>query len=196
MANNLHVLVNNAGVGLRSRQVSADGLEMTFAVNHMGYFLPTVLLLDTLRAAAPARVVNVASELHRRGRLDFEDLQLERGYSQYRAYANSKLANVLFTYALARRIAGSGVTANCLHPGMVATRIWREAPWVMRKLLPLLLKSPAAGARTAIQLAASRRVEGLSGRYFIDGKEAQSSPASRDAALADRLWRVSEQSIA
>lgn len=192
----LHVLVNNAGVGQRRRRLSADGLETTFAVNHMGYFLLTLLLLKALRASAPARIVNVASEVHRRGRIDFGDLQLERGYSQYRAYANSKLANMLFTYELARRLADSGVAANCLHPGMVATEIWREAPWLARKLLRLVLKSPAAGAATAIYVAGAPQVAGVSGKYFVDRKQAESSAASRDAELARRLWQASERLVA
>jgi len=187
----LHILVNNAGLGLKKRHVSADGLEMTFAVNHMAYFLLTILLLGTLRASSPARIVNVSSAAHRHGRIDFGNLQLERGYSQFKSYSNSKLANVLFTYELARRLAGSKVSANCLHPGYVATDIWRDTPWVVQTILPLLLRSPAAGAATSIYLATSPEVEGLSGRYFVDRKETRSSAASHDEGVAARLWDVS-----
>ena len=194
----LDVLVNNAGAMFARRRESADGIEMTFALNHLGYFLLTALLLDTLKASAPARVVNVASEAHRMvPGLDFDDLEVRRRrYRGFRAYARSKLANVLFTYELARRLEGTGVTANALHPGFVATSFMSgngATGWMMRRLADLAAIPPEAGARTTIFLASSPAVEGVSGRYFVKEREVASSPASRDEAAARRLWQVSEQ---
>jgi retinol dehydrogenase-12 len=190
----IHVLVNNAAVVNWRRATTADGLEATFAVNHLAYFLLTHLLLGRIVAGAPARIVNVASDGHRFGRLDFEDLQLERRYSWWRAYTASKLANVLFTVELARRLEGSGVTANCLHPGAVASRLGhnngRFAKVVTGLLVPFFL-SPAQGAETSIWAASSPEIEGVSGRYFEKRKEVSPSSAARDAETARRLWRES-----
>ena len=191
----LDVLVNNVGGYWATRHVTEDGLERTFAVNHLAPFLLTHLLLDRLRSAAPARVVTVSSGAQAMGRIDFDDLQGERSYSGQRAYNQSKLANVLFTYELARRLEGSGVTANALHPGVVRTAFGQEDSrgW-MRLMLPVLrpfMKSPEKGAETSVLLASSLDVEGVSGRYFAGGRPKTSSRASYDTAIAARLWQTS-----
>ena len=190
----LDVLINNAGVaGWGTRLVTEDGLETTFAVNHLAPFLLTSLLLDRLRASAPARVITVSSAAHRNGGLDFDDLQGERHYSGFGAYSRSKLANVLFTRELSRRLEGTGVTANCLHPGVVATGIFRNLPRWMRVVFssPLVL-SPERGADTMLYLATAPEVDEVSGRYFVRRKPARTSRASQDAAAARRLWEASE----
>lgn len=190
------VLVNNAGLIMGERVLTVDGIETTFAVNHLGYFLFTSLLLPKLVASAPARIVSVASDAHRTGHIDFDDLGGERGYSGWRAYSQSKLANILFTYELARRLEGTGVTANCLHPGVVGTNFANAGPWYVRTLFVLakpFLRSPAKGAATSIMLATSPEVAGVSGRYFADEREISSNAESYDTAVAERLWRVSEE---
>ena len=192
----LDVLVNNAGGVNKTRRLTVDGIEMTFAVNHLGYFLLTNLLLGLLVRSAPARVVTVASIGHRRGTLDFDDLGFEHGgYRIMRAYTRSKLANVLFANELARRLAGTGVTSNSLHPGTVATNIWSGAPAWTKPLIRLLLRpsmiSPAEGGRTIVQLAASPELEGVTGKYFEKGAAVPPAPLAQDEALARRLWDVS-----
>ncbi len=192
----LDVLVNNAGGMWLERHLTEDGLERTFAVNHLAYFLLTHLLLDTLKASAPARVVNVSSGAHRRATLDFGDLQGEHGYSGWQAYCRSKLENVLFTYELARRLRGTGVTANALHPGWVATGFgghngWRGA--LIRGLSRLFALTPEQGARTIVYLATSPDVANVSGQYYFQDRAVSTSPASYDEQAAERLWRVSEQ---
>ncbi len=193
----LHVLINNAGGIFADRAVTVDGLEYTFAFNHLAYFLLTNLLLETLKASAPARVVNVSSGAQAMGRINFDDLQGQRGYNSQTAYNQSKLANVLFTYELARRLKGTGVTANVLHPGVVRTGFGRvNTPLLWRILFPLidpLMRTPEKGAETAVYLAASPDAEGLTGQYFSDLKSVPSSKSSYDTALAQRLWQVSEQ---
>jgi NAD(P)-dependent dehydrogenase (short-subunit alcohol dehydrogenase family) len=192
----LHVLVNNAAVFHLSREITADGYEMTFAVNHLTYFLLTRLLLNRLVESRPARIVNVASNGHKYGKLDFDDLQSEKSYPFMRVYATSKLANVLFTYELARRLAGTGVTANCLHPGAVSTRLGINDGRLGRIVVPLLrpfFLSPEAGARTSIYLASSDEVENVSGKYFVKCTPRPSSPDSYDEAVARRLWEKSSQ---
>ncbi|VAW39358.1 Retinol dehydrogenase 13 [hydrothermal vent metagenome] len=193
----LHVLVNNAGAMFKDRQLSADGLEMTFALNHMGYFLLTDLLLDVLKASAPARIVNVSSDAHRNGRINFDDLQMEQTYRSFAAYSHSKLANMLYTYELARRLEGSDVTANTLHPGVVATQFGKGQGlmgWLFKIIRPFLL-SPEQGAATQIYLASSPEVEGVSGNYYDKKKAVKSSKVSYDTAVAQRLWQVSEELI-
>jgi NAD(P)-dependent dehydrogenase (short-subunit alcohol dehydrogenase family) len=190
----LDVLVNNAGGIWRRRQKTVDGLEMTFAVNHLAYFLLTLSLLDLLKASAPARVVNVSSRAHEGATLDFDDLQGERRYGGWRAYCRSKLANLLFTYELARQLAETGVTANALHPGWVATGFAGNNGWrgrVFQFLARCFALSPEQGARTIVYLATSPEVEGVSGRYFDREKAIASSPASYDEDAARRLWQVS-----
>jgi retinol dehydrogenase-14 len=191
----LDVLVDNVGGFWATRHVTADGLERTFAINHLAPFLLTNLLLDRLVASAPARVVTVSSGAQAMGRINFDDLQQERGYNGQRAYNQSKLANVMFTYELARRLEGTGVTANVLHPGVVRTAFGQEdmGRW-MRVMVPVarpFMKAPGEGARTSIYLAASPEVEGVTGRYFANSKPRDSSRASYDEAAAARLWRVS-----
>jgi retinol dehydrogenase-14 len=196
----LHVLVNNAGGSWATRHVTADGLELTFALNHLAYFLLTSLLLDLLRAGAPARVVNVTSSAQALGDTHFDDLQFERRYRGQAAYNQSKLANVLFTYELARRLEGSGVTVNCLAPGVTRTNFGREDSGpVMRLLSPLarpIMRSPEEGA-TAVWLASSPEAEGMTGRYYLRRRARptprRSSRRSYDPELARRLWRVSEE---
>jgi NAD(P)-dependent dehydrogenase (short-subunit alcohol dehydrogenase family) len=198
----LHVLVNNAGVVLLRREQSADGFEATFAVNHLAYFALTLQLLDLLRASAPARIVNVSSDAHRFGRIDWDDLQSERRYrgvpvvAAMRVYGTSKLQNILFTRELARRLEGSGVTANCLHPGAVSTRLGTNnggGSRVITSMLRPFMLSPADGARTSIHLAASPDVSELSGRYFTKMREVRCSRAARDADAARRLWQISAE---
>jgi NAD(P)-dependent dehydrogenase (short-subunit alcohol dehydrogenase family) len=190
----LHVLINNAGVICLTRRLTEDGMETTLAVNHLAPFLLTQLLEDLLLAGIPSRVVTVASGAHRVGKIDFDDLQGERRYSGFPAYAQSKLGNVLFTYELARRLNGSGVTANCLHPGAVDTHLWREARGLLslgiRAARPFFLTAEQ-GAAGLIKLAASPTLEGVSGKYFAKGREARSSRASYDTAAARRLWEMS-----
>ncbi|MGB0387481.1 MAG: SDR family oxidoreductase [Ardenticatenaceae bacterium] len=192
----LDVLVNNAGAVFRKREVSADGLEMTFAVNHLGYFLLTNLLLDTLKASAPARIVNVSSGAHEGGKMNWDDLQLQNGYNIWAAYSQSKLANVLFTYELAKRLEGTGVTVNALHPGFVSTNLGANNGWIARLLMPLIMRfgiSTEKGAQTSIYLASSPEVEGVTGQYFAKQKPKPTSDASHEAGAAARLWQISEQ---
>jgi NAD(P)-dependent dehydrogenase (short-subunit alcohol dehydrogenase family) len=188
----LDVLVNNAGVVLRERSMTEDGFESTFAINHLGYFLLTNLLLDVLKKSAPSRIVNVASTAHKYGRLDINSWVTGRDYSTFGAYANSKLANVLFTYELARRLQGTGVTANCLHPGGVGTNLFRGLPKFMQALIRLVTISPERGARTSIFLASSSEVEGVTGKYFARRRQQKSSEASHNEEAAHQLWEVSE----
>jgi NAD(P)-dependent dehydrogenase (short-subunit alcohol dehydrogenase family) len=195
----LDVLVNNAGGVFRQRTLTADGREMTFALNHLSYFLLTNLLLDTLVASAPARIVNVASRAHMSARgLNFDDLDSARGYFGFSAYARSKLANILFTYELARRLAGTRVTANAMHPGLISTGFGaNNGPlWALLYVfINALGRSPAQGADTLIYLAASPAVEGVTGQYFYQRKARRSSAASHDAAAARRLWDVSARLV-
>ena len=192
----LDVLVNNAGRLISHRSVTEDGLETTFALNHLGYFLLTNLLVDLLKVSAHSRVVNVASSAHRMGTIDFDDLQYEEGYGGYKAYSRSKLANVLFTYELARRLEGTGVTVNCMHPGTVRTNLFKGATGPIAfclNMLKPLMRSLSSGAETVVYLASSPDLEGITGRYFFNKKACRSSRISYDAAMAQRLWQVSSQ---
>lgn len=192
----LDVLVNNVGAILATRQLSADGIEMTFALNHLSYFLLTNLLLPKLKAAPAGRIVNVASAAHRGAELDFDDLQCERRYSGWKAYQRSKLANLLFTYELASRLDGSTVTANALHPGFVASRFGLNNGPLFRLGMRIAFMVSAIpveeGAQTSVYLASSPEVGGMTGRYFIKCKPAESSAASRDPEAARRVWEISE----
>jgi retinol dehydrogenase-14 len=194
------VLVNNAGGFWSARHVTADGLEWTFAVNHLAPFLLTTLLLDRLGDSAPARVVTVSSDAHRAGRMDFDDLQAQHGYSGIRAYAQSKLANILFTRELARRLDGSTVTANALHPGTVRTGFAREdAGGLMRLALrvgAILMKSPEQGARTSVYAASSPDLAHVTGAYLANSRLATPHQRAQDDAAAARLWAVSEDLVA
>lgn len=188
----LDVLINNAGTVFAERTRSEDGIEATFAVNHLGYFLLTQLLLEKILGNAPARIVNVASAAHYQGRLDFDDLGMEANYGILRAYARSKLCNVLFTRELAKRLEGTEVTANALHPGTVATHIWDGAPRWARPILELskwlFMISPARGGKRIAYLAMSADVAEASGEYFEKNRPKKPSRLARDEALAKRLW--------
>src|SRR2546425_8238255 len=187
----LDILVNNAGVLLRERSLTEDGIEGTFAINHLGYFLVTNLLLDLLKKSAPSRIVNVASTGHKYGKIDISGWAAGRNYSAFSAYANSKLANVLYTYELARRLEGTGITANCLHPGGVGTNLFRGLPGFLQALIKLVTIGPERGARTSIYLASSPEVEGVSGKYFVRCKQQKSSELSYNEESARSLWEVS-----
>lgn len=196
----LDVLVNNAGGVSKTRQVSKDGIELTFAVNHLGYFLLTTLLTDLLVKSAPARVVSVASVGHRSGTLDFDDLGFERNYGIMRAYSRSKLANVLFSNELARQLAADGVTSNSLHPGAVSTRIWAGAPWFAQPFIAVFRAfafiSAEKGGSYIVDLAANPAFEHVTGKYFEEGVMKDPAPLARDEALARRLWDVSASMVA
>ena len=194
----LHVLVNNAGTIELSRTTTVDGFERTFAVNHLAYFLLTNLLLPRLRASAPARIVNVASEAHRLGRIDFADLQSEKSYSAMRVYGTSKLLNLLFTVALAERLAGSGVTANCLHPGAVSTRLGKHNGFWAKLLIGLLrpfFLTAEQGAANSIFVAASDELAGISGKYFVKQRAVAPSRRSQRPGLARRVWARSNDLV-
>ena len=190
----LHVLINNAGAVYMQRQLSVDGIEMTFALNHLAGFLLTNLLLDTLKASAPARIINVSSGAHTTGKIEFDNLQAERGYSP-RVYENSKLANILFTMELARRLEGTGVTVNALHPGFTATGFAKNNGKVIAALVsifaPLVARSSAKGAETSIYLASSLSVEGITGKYFHNSRVLPAAPQATDMVVARKLWEVS-----
>jgi retinol dehydrogenase 14 len=196
----IDVLVNNAGGYWNTRHITVDGLEHTLALNHLAPFLLTHLLLDRLTHSAPARVVTVSSHAHADGRIDFDDLQGERSYSGARAYNQSKLANVLFTYELARKLRATSVTANALHPGVVNTSFGADDPSsVQRLLVPFMrpfMKTPAEGAATPIHLASAPDLERVTGRYFANSKPKKSSQRSYDQATAARLWQVSADLVA
>ena len=196
----LDVLINNAGAAVSSRTISPDGIEMTVAGNHLGAALLTFLLLDLLKSSAPSRIVNVSSEAHRNARLDMNDLQFEtRKYSPIGAYGQSKLLMNAFTFELARRLEGTGVTANCLHPGVVATNIWpADAPLIFKILITLakpFMLNAKRGAETSLYVATSPEVASVSGQYFVKSKRADSSPLSRDPQVGARIWRWTEQMI-
>ena len=199
----LDVLVNNAGGMLTQRTTTTEGFETTFGVNHLGHFLLTNLLLDTLKESAPSRIINVSSGGHKAAKagLDFDDLQSERGYRGWDAYSKSKLANILFTKELARRLEGTGVTANALHPGFVMSGFGQSGDmtgfmgWGL-KVARLFAARPKRGARTIVYLASSPDVEGVTGEYFVRRKVRQPSAAAQDADTARRLWEVSEQLVA
>ena len=191
----LDVLVNNAGAVNKTRSTTVDGIETTFAVNHLAGFLLTNLLLDLVVRSAPARIVTVSSVGHRQGTLDFNDLQFARDYSIMRAYSRSKLANVLFSNELARRLAGTGVTSNSLHPGSVDTRIWSGAPTWAKPFIQILLRpffiSAEEGGSYIVMLVTRPDLSTVTGRYFEKDQPSVPSPLARDEALARRLWGVS-----
>ena len=192
----IDVLINNAGLIIAPRQTTVDGLEYTFALNHLGYFLLTGLLLDLLKAGKSGRIINVSSRAHQGGHIHFDDLMLEKSYSAMKAYSQSKLANVLFTYELGRKLKGTGITVNCLHPGAVRSNFGMELPGLMKVIMliarPFLISS-RKGAITPIYLASSPEVEDVTGKYFVKKHVVQSSPESYDEDIARRLWEVSEE---
>jgi retinol dehydrogenase-14 len=191
----LDVLVNNAGGVNKTRTTTADGIETTFAVNHLAGFLLTNLLLDLVVRSAPARILTVASIGHRHGTMDFDDLGYERGYSIMRAYSRSKLANILFANELARRLAGTGVTSNSLHPGSVDTRIWSGAPLWAKPLIQIVMRpffiTAAKGGSYIVNLATRPEFAAVSGKYFEEARMIDPAPLARDEALGRRLWDVS-----
>lgn len=192
----LHVLVNNAGAIFTSRQLTVDGIEATFATNHLGYFLLTQLLLDVIEKSAPARIVNVSSVAHGRGTIRFDDLGHEKGYAAMKAYSQSKLANILFTFALARRLEGKGVTVNALHPGVIGSNFLASNGGIYKlamKIASPFLMSEEDGAKTTIYLASSPEVADVTGTYFDKQKPARSNRESKDVDVQERLWRVSEE---
>src|SRR5580698_8221957 len=193
----LDVLLNNAGVLVTSRRTTVDGIEETFAVNHLGYFLLTNLLLDLLKASERSRVVSVSSEAHRRAKMHWEDLQFKKtSYSAFAAYGQSKLANILFTRELARRLEGTRVTANCLHPGVIASGFGHTYGGfisVVLKVASPFLITPEKGARTSVFLASSAEVEGVSGKYFDKCKAREPSAEARVESAPARLWTISEE---
>lgn len=196
----LDVLINNAGAFFSEFKLTGDGIERQWAINHLAPFLLTNLLLDTLKKSAPARIVNVSSRAHYRGEIHFDDLNLSKNYRGYpTAYAQSKLANVLFTYELDRRLQGTDVTANCLHPGVVKTSIAQKnssgiSSFIWGLFKPFMV-TPEEGAKTSIYLASSPEVEGVSGKYFDNCKPKKSSKLSHDIELAKKLWEVSEEQV-
>jgi len=190
----LDILINNAGGIFMKRKETVDGIELTWALNHLSYFLLTHLLLDTLKASTPARIINVSSNAHTGGGINFDDLEGKRFYFGWLAYAQSKLANVLFTFELARRFQNSGVTANVLHPGFVATNFGYNNRGIVGAMIRLSYRfgiSPEEGARTSVYLATSSEVEGVSGEYFVKCKATQAAKRAYDEAVAKRLWEVS-----
>jgi len=191
----LDVLINNAGLFPPRQQFTADGFEMQFGVNHLSHFLLTNLLLDRLQASAPARVITVSSMLHKKGRIDFDSFRGGKKYGAQAAYGQSKLANVLFAVELARRLEGTGVTSNVLHPGGVATDIMRDLPWIVRKLVGLAFISPEEGAKTTIMLATDPALECTTGAYFDQCKRTECSALANDDALRKRLWDLSAELV-
>jgi NAD(P)-dependent dehydrogenase (short-subunit alcohol dehydrogenase family) len=191
----LDVLVNNAGAFFMRREETAEGLEMTFALNHLSYFLLTNLLLDRLKASAPARVVNVASGAESGATVDWDDLQLAKKYRSFNAYALSKRFNLYFTYELARRLAGTGVTANAVHPGSIATGIYTNPFGRLGRLIGpltrLTMRSPEQGADTVVYLATAPEVAETTGKYFVNRQARYSSRASQDPEAARRAWQIS-----
>ena len=195
----LDILVNNAGAIFTRREETTEGTEKTLALNHLGYFLLTLELLDLLKASAPSRVVNVASNAHRGMRLDLDDLENRKNYSGLRVYGQSKLMNLLFTIELARRLSGTGVTVNTLHPGVVATGFGQNTPGLFKSLVRMaapLLTTPEKGAETLVYLATSPEVAGVTGKYFTKSRQERPSPTSRDPELAAKLWEASERLVA
>jgi NAD(P)-dependent dehydrogenase (short-subunit alcohol dehydrogenase family) len=191
----LDVLINNAGILQTRRKLSEDGIELTFAVNHLAPFLLTRLLLGRIIECAPARIINVSSDTHFDAQMDLNDLECKNGFPWMAAYRQSKLANVLFTYSLAEQLNGTGITVNCLHPGFVHTSIFRNLNPLVRLFLPFRAISPAKGAETSVFLASDPALEKTTGQYFCKKKPMRSAPASYDRELATRLWEISMQYI-
>ncbi len=189
--NRLDVLINNAGVWETKRNLSEDGIEMNFAVNHLAPFLLTNLLIDVMKSSAPARIINVASEAHKYGSIYFDDPEFEKKYSMVKSYAQSKLANILITKKLSQQLRGSGVTVNCLHPGFVKTRLFEKMPRVITGLLTPFMISAERGSQTTLFLATSPEVGGVSGEYFVKSKSVQPRPEALRQDIADRLWELS-----
>ena len=190
----IDVLINNAGAYFDQRREASDGLEMTFALNHMSYFRLTTALLERIQASAPARIINVSSAAHRRARLNFNDLQHSEQYRGFMVYSESKLANIYFTRALARRLEGSGVTVNALQSGFGSNnKGFSPGPFILKLLASLIAVTPEKGAETSVYLAESPEVKGVSGAYFAGCRQVSPSPRALDDEAAERLWRISEE---
>ncbi len=192
---NLHVLINNAGIWETKRNLTSDGIEKNFAVNHLAPFLLTNLLLNSLKASAPSRIINVASDAHKQGKINFSDLEFEKKYSSLGSYAQSKLANILFTKKLSQKLKGTGVTANCLHPGVVSTNLFDKMPKILLGIMNLFMISPQKGAQTSVYLATSPEVENVSGEYFAKSKNKKPAPQALRQDVADKLWEISEKYV-
>ncbi len=189
----LHLLINNAGTWETKRKESVDGIEMNFAVNHLAPFLLTDLLLDTIKASAPARIVSVSSTAHKQATMNFNDLEGKKRWSSMRSYAQGKLANIFFTRKLAEELRDTGVTANCLHPGVVRTRLFDKMPALFQRIFGLFMIPPEKGAETTIYLATSPEVEHVTGGYFAKKKPAKTTRHARDMEVAEKLWQVSKE---
>jgi len=191
----LDILINNAGVWFSKRELTQDGFEKNFAINHLSHFLLTKELLDILTQTTDARIINVASEAHKFSTMNFEDLQSEKSFNSFKAYGQSKLANILFTRYLAKKLSSSGVTVNCLHPGVVSTNLFDKMSGFMKKIFQLFMISPQKGAATTIHLALSETVNGQSGLYFKKKKATTPNKSAQNDADAERLWQESENII-
>lgn len=191
----LHILINNAGLWETKRHESKDGIEKNFAVNHLAPFLLTNLLIDTIKSGAPARIINVSSEAHRQGDIYFDDLEFKKKYSGLKAYSQSKLANILFTKKLSQKLKGTWVTANCLHPGAVASSFFDKMPKAITAIMKLFMISTEKGAQTTIYLATSDEVKNISGEYFSKSQRKKPSSVALRQNIADRLWQISEKYV-
>ena len=194
----LNVLINNAGILLNKRTISVDGVENTFAINHLGPFILTNSLLDLLKSSSPSRIINVSSSAHYRANFDLDNMQGEKKYSSFEAYCKSKLYNVLFTYELSRKLAGSNVTVNCLHPGFIPTNLFANSSFFYKaivKILSPILIDAKSGSKTSTYLATSKDVENITGKYFVKCKPKQSSKISYDKSASKNLWDISEKLV-
>ena len=194
----LNVLINNAGILLNKRTISVDGVENTFAINHLGPFILTNSLLDLLKSSSPSRIINVSSSAHYRANFDLDNMQGEKKYSSFEAYCKSKLYNVLFTYELSRKLAGSNVTVNCLHPGFIPTNLFANSSFFYKaivKILSPILIDAKSGSKTSTYLATSKDVENITGKYFVKCKPKQSSKISYDKSDSKNLWDISEKLV-
>ena len=191
----LHILINNAGIWETKRNLSEDGVEMNFAVNHLAPFLMTNLLLDTIKNSSPARIINVSSDAHRTFKINFSDIEYEKRYFSFKVYSQSKLANILFTKKLSQMLRGNDVTVNCLHPGLVSTGLFEKMPKLMTGLMKPFMLTPAKGAETIIYLATSPEVEKTSGEYFAKKKTKKPASEALRQDVANKLWEVSEKYV-
>ena len=194
----LNVLINNAGILLNKRTISVDGIENTFAINHLGPFILTNSLLNLLKSSSPSRIINVSSSAHYRANFDIDNLQGEKKYSSFDAYCKSKLYNVLFTYELSRKLAGSNVTVNCLHPGFIPTNLFANSSFFYKaivKILSPILIDAKSGSKTSTYLATSKDVENITGKYFVKCKPKKSSKISYDKSTSKNLWNISEKLV-
>lgn len=191
----LHLLINNAGIWETKRNLSEDGVEMNFAVNYLAPFLLTHLLLDTIKMSAPARIINVSSEAHRNGKINFTDLESGKSFSSFKSYSQSKLANILFTKKLSQQLKDTGVTVNCLHPGVVSTGLFEKMPGLFTTVMKPFMLTPTKGAETSIYLATSPEVEKITGEYFVKKKPKKPATVALRQDVANKLWEVSEKYV-